>query len=230
VHCSSLQSTAPPNWPTCAVSDAPPCTGPSNATWPPSEHDHLAVPQTTPLRDGHRQAPNSNPAAPYDVRLAAPSDSGGEARVCGVELGILRASVGRDGRPSGAGLGPSASPFDGGAKRSRAQRACRGRNTSHHHRTVPVPAFLVELVARRCRGKGRETLVLEAPTGGYVRQPNGTRGWFEAAWRTAGVPRVTPHDLRHTAASFAVRARANAKAVQRMLGHASAATTLGGLG
>ena len=36
----------------------------------------------------------------------------------------------------------------------------------------------------------------------------------------------TPHDLRHTAASMAVDAGANVKAIQRMLGHASAAMTL----
>lgn len=36
-------------------------------------------------------------------------------------------------------------------------------------------------------------------------------------------PRVTPHDLRHTAASLAVSAGAN-KAVQKMLGHTSAMT------
>jgi integrase len=40
------------------------------------------------------------------------------------------------------------------------------------------------------------------------------------------IPRVTLHDLRHTAASLAVSAGANVKAVQRMLGHASAAMTL----
>ena len=39
-------------------------------------------------------------------------------------------------------------------------------------------------------------------------------------------PRVRAHDLRHTAASLAVSAGANVKAVQRMLGHASAAMTL----
>jgi integrase len=39
-------------------------------------------------------------------------------------------------------------------------------------------------------------------------------------------PRVTIHDLRHTAASLAISAGANVKAVQRMLGHASAAMTL----
>jgi integrase len=35
-----------------------------------------------------------------------------------------------------------------------------------------------------------------------------------------------PHDLRHTAASLAVSSGANVKAVQRMLGHKSAAMTL----
>ena len=37
---------------------------------------------------------------------------------------------------------------------------------------------------------------------------------------------ITPHDLRHTAASLAVSAGANVKAVQRMLGHAKASMTL----
>jgi len=37
---------------------------------------------------------------------------------------------------------------------------------------------------------------------------------------------MTPHNLRHTAASLAVSVGANVKAVQRMLGQASAAMTL----
>ncbi|MDP9025987.1 MAG: tyrosine-type recombinase/integrase, partial [Actinomycetota bacterium] len=40
------------------------------------------------------------------------------------------------------------------------------------------------------------------------------------------IPKLTVHDLRHTAASLAISAGANVKAVQRMLGHASAAMTL----
>ena len=39
-------------------------------------------------------------------------------------------------------------------------------------------------------------------------------------------PTITPHDLRHTAASLAVSAGANAKAVQRMHGQAKASMTL----
>ena len=40
------------------------------------------------------------------------------------------------------------------------------------------------------------------------------------------LPKISPHDLRHSAASLAVSAGANVKAIQRMLGHASAAMTL----
>ena len=50
--------------------------------------------------------------------------------------------------------------------------------------------------------------------------------WFAGAMKRSGVPRITPHDLRHTAASLAVLAGVNVKAVQKMLGHASAAMTL----
>ena len=42
----------------------------------------------------------------------------------------------------------------------------------------------------------------------------------------AAFPSLTLHDLRHTAASLAISAGANVKAIQRMLGHASAAMTL----
>lgn len=43
---------------------------------------------------------------------------------------------------------------------------------------------------------------------------------------TTNFPSITPHDLRHTAASLAISAGANVKAVQRMLGHAKASMTL----
>ncbi|WP_018598726.1 tyrosine-type recombinase/integrase [Mycobacterium sp. 155] len=43
---------------------------------------------------------------------------------------------------------------------------------------------------------------------------------------TPEFPTITPHDLRHTAASLAGSVGANVKAVQRMLGHAKASMTL----
>jgi integrase len=39
-------------------------------------------------------------------------------------------------------------------------------------------------------------------------------------------PSITPHDLRHSAASLAVSSGANVKADQQMLGHAKASMTL----
>ena len=52
------------------------------------------------------------------------------------------------------------------------------------------------------------------------------RGLDEDGNPTTDWPRPTLHDLRHTAASLAISAGANVKAVQLMLGHKSAALML----
>jgi Phage integrase family len=59
-----------------------------------------------------------------------------------------------------------------------------------------------------------------------LRNRNARAAWFDAAARAIGEPGLTPHELRHTAASLAIKSGVNVKAVQRMLGHASAAMTL----
>lgn len=101
-----------------------------------------------------------------------------------------------------------------------------GPPKSHRTRSVPVPRSLVDDLAHRCRGKRPDALVFTAPAGGVLYLRNWRRRVFDPAARTAGLDGLTPHDLRHTAASLAVAAGANVKAVQRMLGHASAAMTL----
>ena len=63
-------------------------------------------------------------------------------------------------------------------------------------------------------------------TGPTLRNRNARRSSFDNAAAAIGEPGLTPHELRHTAASLAVSAGANVKAVQAMLGHASAAMTL----
>ena len=65
----------------------------------------------------------------------------------------------------------------------------------------------------------------------YLRSGNAISCWFTYAVKRAQktdaeFPRVTPHDLRYTAASLAISVGGNVKALQRMLGHASAAMTL----
>ncbi len=52
-------------------------------------------------------------------------------------------------------------------------------------------------------------------------------GWaFERAIRSAGVPRIRFHDLRHTAATLRLAAGTHPKVVQEMLGHANISITL----
>jgi integrase len=67
--------------------------------------------------------------------------------------------------------------------------------------------------------------------GGVLRNSNWRARVFDPAVAKCckadeSFPSITPHDLRHTAASLAVSAGANVKAVQRMLGHAKASMTL----
>lgn len=104
-----------------------------------------------------------------------------------------------------------------------------GTTKGNKARAVPFPRFLGERLARQCEGKGPHDLVFPGPDGGIMRSARvhkDKHSWFASALQAAGAPRITPHDLRHTAAAFAVSAGANVKAVQRMLGHSSAAMTL----
>jgi integrase len=75
-------------------------------------------------------------------------------------------------------------------------------------------------------GKRPGDLVFTSPNGGPLRLGNWRIRVFDPACAAAGIVGLTPHDLRHTAASLAIAAGANVKAVQRMLGHSSAAMTL----
>lgn len=105
-----------------------------------------------------------------------------------------------------------------------------GTPKSGEAREVPLPLFLVQSIAQLCEGKGRDGFVF-SDTASPMPYPHATSGWFVKAVRACqaadpAFPTITPHALRHTAASLAISAGANVKAVQRMLGHSSAAMTL----
>jgi integrase len=111
-------------------------------------------------------------------------------------------------------------------------------------RTVVLPKFVVEEIAKTCRGKSHGDLIWAARDGGHLGPPSSHDSWLSGAVdrcqaaalaardkegdepTTPVFPRVTAHALRHTAASLAISAGANVKVVQRMLGHSSAAMTL----
>ena len=101
-----------------------------------------------------------------------------------------------------------------------------GSPKSHQHRSVPVPRFLREDLAQHLAGKEPDALVFASPRGAVLRVQNFRRRGFDEAARQVGLEGLVPHELRHTAASLAIAARASVKGVQAMLGHASAAMTL----
>jgi len=96
----------------------------------------------------------------------------------------------------------------------------------HMRREVPLPRFLARELAAHVVASSAGDLVFSSPRGAILRLNNFRRRSFDRAAVAVGLPWLTPHMLRHTAASLAVSAGANVKAIQQMLGHASAAMTL----
>lgn len=111
-------------------------------------------------------------------------------------------------------------------------RIVEGTPKNHERRSVPFPAFLRPMLAEAMKDKLPDALVFPGPAGDYLRRPKNERSWWVKACEEArsgddSFPEgLTRHDLRHTAASLAISAGVNIKALQRMLGHSSASLTL----
>lgn len=101
---------------------------------------------------------------------------------------------------------------------------------SHKIRSVPFPETLLPYLRERTIGK-KPTDRLFATERGTAINPSNFRDRvynpaIERLKESGEFPQLRIHDLRHTCASLAVASGANVKAVQRMLGHASASLTL----
>ena len=105
-------------------------------------------------------------------------------------------------------------------------QAVIGTPKDHDRRSVPVPAFLVDDLAAAMAGRDPDALAFPAPDSGFLRNGNFRQRVFDAAAKRAGIDGITPHGLRHTAASLAIAAGATVVLVQRMLGHSSPKVTL----
>lgn len=106
-----------------------------------------------------------------------------------------------------------------------------GTPKTNETRSVPMPRVVADAMRAATDGRVPDERVFSGPDGEPPRMQSVTdarsnRTWYVSAVRRAGVPMVSPHELRHTAASIAVHAGANVKALQRMLGHATASMTL----
>jgi integrase len=101
-----------------------------------------------------------------------------------------------------------------------------GTPKTHAMRSVPITSSLASELEQLIFERPASDPLFTAPNGGWLHLRNFRYRDFDPAVKAAGLHSITPHTLRHTAASIAVSADANVKAVQRMLGHASAAMTL----
>ena len=100
-----------------------------------------------------------------------------------------------------------------------------GATKTHQARTIPVPKFVADALARRVCGKAPADLVFPGPKGGWM--PLDWFTWrFQKACETAGLDNVTPHSLRHTAGSLALASGASVVTAQKLLGHQSPITTM----
>lgn len=101
-----------------------------------------------------------------------------------------------------------------------------GTPKGHLRRWISIPAVVVEMLAVQVAGKGPDDLVFQSPGGEALRASNFRRDAFYPACAYAGIAGLTPHGLRHTAASLAIAAGSDVKVVQEMLGHKTATMTL----
>jgi hypothetical protein len=77
---------------------------------------------------------------------------------------------------------------------------------THEGRQVAFPALLLPLLRARCAGTGREAVVTAGADGGVLRNGDWRQRCFDPAVRRLRrldetFPKVTPHDLLHTAVS-----------------------------
>jgi integrase len=106
-----------------------------------------------------------------------------------------------------------------------------GRTKNHRSRAIVLARPVFELVSGERFRNAPEDLIFTAPRGGVLRSGNFRRTvWYPSvADMAATYPELRSlriHDLRHTAASLAISADGNIKAIQRMLGHKHASVTL----
>lgn len=103
-------------------------------------------------------------------------------------------------------------------------------------RDVPVPGWLLEqwgtlpVVGESCGvahrdGRCRGPLLFTSPEGHVLRLSNWSVGFRSTVDTTPGVPRCTPHDLRHTYASWLIQEGRSIAEVGQLLGHVSSLTT-----
>ncbi|RAV34873.1 tyrosine-type recombinase/integrase [Corynebacterium heidelbergense] len=105
-----------------------------------------------------------------------------------------------------------------------------GTTKTRASRTIAIPKRVAEALAPVVASKRPDALVWSNQDGGPLTTPS-RRSWFHTAVDRCMAadptfPPITPHDLRHAAASIMIADGHSVLLVQRQLGHASAKMTL----
>ncbi|MDN4489240.1 site-specific integrase [Demequina sp. SYSU T00068] len=102
-----------------------------------------------------------------------------------------------------------------------------GTPKTHKQRQVGIPAFVVDMLRELTAHMDADEFVFQGPRGGPLNAHNWRTRVFNLARADANIDeRLTPHGLRHTAASLAISTGADVMLIQHMLGHAHATETL----
>ena len=109
--------------------------------------------------------------------------------------------------------------------------------TGHSRRRIALPSLTVDALRRHRARQAEERLrlgdqwrdpclVFANHSGGAYHSGNLRLSWFYPLLERAGLPRIRPHDLRHTAATLLLARGVPVKVVSEMLGHANVSMTL----
>lgn len=102
-----------------------------------------------------------------------------------------------------------------------------GSTKTGEPREVPLLDDVEAMLVERAKRAGPDGLLFPTARGAQVRVTNFNTQYWTKAVAAAGLPAaLRMYDLRHTAASWAIRSGASVLSVQRMLGHANPTETL----
>ena len=93
-------------------------------------------------------------------------------------------------------------------------------------RSVPILEFFQVELMEKVMATPAGQPVFHSPQGGYLRSSNFAKRVFIPALERAGLPRITFHDLRHTAISHQIEGGADIVSVSKVAGHSNPSTTL----
>lgn len=97
---------------------------------------------------------------------------------------------------------------------------------SGQSRTIPILEFFQVELMKKVVATPAGTPVFHSAKGSYLRSSNFARRVFIPALDRAKLPKITFHDLRHTAISHQIEGGADIVSVSKVAGHSSPATTL----